>query len=143
VPTQNASCHSRAVNTELHRFSRDKCLLPRSKFVKLRGHGDSNPTAPTMFSIFNRLGGYAGRFAKRDERLSKVQSGAKDYRPWLTRGAECQRPWRRSFVTGISVEKLTILSKSLDGKNLDHRVRFTDTWILLNSLWKCVGVSPH
>jgi hypothetical protein len=48
VPTQNAPCHSPAVNTVLHRFCRDRCPLPRSRYMKLRGYGDSNPTAPTI-----------------------------------------------------------------------------------------------
>jgi hypothetical protein len=40
----NDPCHSRAVNTELHRISRERCHLPRAKCMKLRSGVCSTPT---------------------------------------------------------------------------------------------------
>jgi hypothetical protein len=78
---------------------------------------------------------YDGSVAERDEWLKKVQSEAKDYRNLAT-----VEQTARSYggdtvvVNGIYVEKLII-----KGRNVDRRVRFTDTWILQNSYWKCVA----
>jgi hypothetical protein len=75
-----------------------------------------------------------GSFLERDEWLKKVQSGAKDYRA-LANVAQTARDFGDAVVvTGIYVEKLII-----KGANVDRRVRFTDTWIRLNSHWKCVA----
>ena len=50
-----APCHSRAVNTELGRISRDRCHLPQANYMKLRLHGDSIPSALTILLVSNGL----------------------------------------------------------------------------------------
>jgi len=78
---------------------------------------------------------YDGSIAERDEWLRKVQSEAKDYRN-LANVEQTARAYGGDavVVNGIYVEKLTI-----KGRNVDRRVRFTDTWILQNSHWRCVA----
>ena len=78
---------------------------------------------------------YDGSVAERDEWLRKVQSEAKDYRN-LANVEQTAHAYGDDavVVNGIYVEKLTI-----KGKNVDRRVRFTDTWILQNSHWRCVA----
>ena len=77
---------------------------------------------------------YDGSFMERDEWLKKVQSESKDYQE-LANVAQTARAYGDTVVvTGIYVEKLKI-----KGKNVDRRVRFTDTWIFQNSHWECVA----
>jgi ketosteroid isomerase-like protein len=78
---------------------------------------------------------YDGSVAERDEWLKKIQSEAKDYRN-LANVEQTARVYGGDtvVVNGIYVEKLTI-----KGRNVDRRVRFTDTWILQNSHWRCVA----
>jgi Domain of unknown function (DUF4440) len=77
---------------------------------------------------------YDGSVAERDEWLRKVQSDAKNYRNLANVEQTARAYGDAVVVNGIYVEKLTI-----KGRNVDHRVRFTDTWILQNSHWRCVA----
>ena len=77
---------------------------------------------------------YDGTLMNRDQWLRKVQSPAKDYRQ-LANVEQTARVYDDSVVViGIYVEKL-----SIKGKNVDRRIRFTDTWIFQNSHWECVA----
>jgi hypothetical protein len=77
---------------------------------------------------------YDGSFMERDEWLKKVQGESKDYREMANVAQTAHAYGDTVVVTGIYVEKLKI-----KGKNVDRRVRFTDTWIFENGHWECVA----
>ena len=77
---------------------------------------------------------YDGSFMERDEWLKKVQGESKDYREMANVAQTARAYGDVVVVTGIYVEKLKI-----KGKNVDRRVRFTDTWIFENGHWECVA----
>ena len=77
---------------------------------------------------------YDGTIMDRDQWLRKVQSLAKEYRH-LSNVEQNARVYGDAVVViGVYVEKMKI-----KGKDLDRRVRFTDTWIFQNSRWECVA----
>ena len=77
---------------------------------------------------------YDGTIMDRDQWLRKVQSLAKDYRH-LSNVEQTARAYGDAVVViGIYLEKMKI-----KGKNVDRRIRFTDTWIFQNSHWECVA----
>ena len=77
---------------------------------------------------------YDGTIMDRDQWLRKVQSLAKDYRH-LSNVEQNARVYGDAVVViGVYLEKMKI-----KGKNVDRRVRFTDTWIFQNSHWECVA----
>jgi hypothetical protein len=77
---------------------------------------------------------YDGSRMDRDQWLRKVQSGAKDYRSLANVEQTPHAYGDAVVVIGIYVEKLTI-----KGKNVNRRIRFTDTWIFQNGQWECVA----
>jgi hypothetical protein len=77
---------------------------------------------------------YDGSFMERDEWLKKVEGESKDYREMANVAQTARAYGDIVVVTGIYVEKLKI-----KGKNVDRRVRFTDTWIFENGHWECVA----
>jgi len=77
---------------------------------------------------------YDGTIMDRDQWLRKVQSSAKDYQH-LSNVEQNARVYGDAVVViGVYVEKMKI-----KGKEVDRRVRFTDTWIFQNSHWECVA----
>jgi hypothetical protein len=77
---------------------------------------------------------YDGTIMDREQWLRKVQSLAKEYRH-LSNVEQNARVYGDAVVViGVYVEKMKI-----KGKNVDRRVRFTDTWIFQNSHWECVA----
>ena len=77
---------------------------------------------------------YDGTIMDRDQWLRKVQSSAKDYNH-LSNVEQNARVYGDAVVViGVYVEKMKI-----KGKNVDRRVRFTDTWIFQNRHWECVA----
>ena len=77
---------------------------------------------------------YDGTIMDRDQWLRKVQSLAKDYRH-LSNVEQNARVYGDAVVViGVYLEKMKI-----KGKDVDRRVRFTDTWIFQNSHWECVA----
>ena len=77
---------------------------------------------------------YDGTIMDRDQWLRKVGSLAKDYRH-LSNVEQNARVYGDAVVViGVYLEKMKI-----KGKDVDRRVRFTDTWIFQNSHWECVA----
>lgn len=77
---------------------------------------------------------YDGTIMDRDQWLRKVESSAKDYQH-LSNVEQNARVYGDAVVViGVYVEKMKI-----KGKDVDRRVRFTDTWIFQNSHWECVA----
>ncbi len=66
--------------------------------------------------------------------LRKVQSPAKDYRNLSNVEQNARVYGDAAVVIGVYLEKMKI-----KGKDADHRVRFTDTWIFQNGHWECVA----
>lgn len=77
---------------------------------------------------------YDGTSMDRDQWLRKVQSRAKDYRHLSNVEQNARAYGDAVVVIGVYVEKMKI-----KGKDVDRRVRFTDTWIFQNSHWECVA----
>ena len=77
---------------------------------------------------------YDGTIMDRDQWLRKVQSLAKDYRH-LSNVEQNARVYGDAVVViGVYLEKMKI-----KGKDVDRRVRFTDTWLFQNRHWECVA----
>src|SRR6202163_600860 len=76
---------------------------------------------------------YDGTIMDRDQWLRKVQSLAKDYRHLSNIEQNARAYGDAVVVIGVYIEKMKI-----KGKDVDRRVRFTDTWIQ-NSHWECVA----
>jgi hypothetical protein len=77
---------------------------------------------------------YDGTIMDRDQWLRKVQSQAKDYQH-LSNVEQNARVYSDAVVViGVYLEKMKI-----KGKDVDRRVRFTDTWIFQNSHRECVA----
>jgi hypothetical protein len=77
---------------------------------------------------------YDGRLMDRNEWLTKVHSGAKDYRALVNVVQTAHVYGETVVVIGIYLEKMTI-----KGENVDRRSRFTDTWVFQNNHWECVA----
>ena len=77
---------------------------------------------------------YDGTIMDRDQWLRKIQSPAKDYRNLSNVEQNARAYGDAVVVIGIYLEKMKI-----KGKDVDRRVRFTDTWIFQNSHWECVA----
>jgi Domain of unknown function (DUF4440) len=77
---------------------------------------------------------YDGTIMGRDQWLRKVQSLAKDYRHLSNVEQNARAYGDAVVVIGVYLEKMKI-----KGKDVDRRVRFTDTWIFQNSHWECVA----
>ena len=77
---------------------------------------------------------YDGTILDRDQWLRKVQSLAKEYRHLSNVEQNARAYGDAVVVIGVYVEKMKI-----KGKDVDRRVRFTDTWIFHNSRWECVA----
>jgi len=77
---------------------------------------------------------YDGTIMDRDQWLRKVQSSAKDYQHLSNVEQNARVYGDAVIVIGVYVEKMKI-----KGKDVDRRVRFTDTWIFQNSHWECVA----
>jgi hypothetical protein len=82
--------------------------------------------------------GYDGSFMERDEWLKKVQGESKDYREMANVAQTARAYGDVVVVTGIYVEKLKI-----KGKNVDRRVRFTDTGFSKTAIGNVSRVSPR
>ena len=77
---------------------------------------------------------YDGTIMDRNQWLRKVQSQAKDYRHLSNIEQNARAYGDAVVVIGVYLEKMKI-----KGKDVDRRVRFTDTWIFQNSHWECVA----
>jgi len=77
---------------------------------------------------------YDGTIMDREHWLRKVQSLAKEYRHLSNVEQNARAYGNAVVVIGVYVEKMKIR-----GKDVDRRVRFTDTWIFQNSHWECVA----
>ena len=77
---------------------------------------------------------YDGTIMDRDQWLRKVQSPAKDYLHLSNVEQNARAYGDAVVVIGVYLEKMKI-----KGKDVDRRVRFTDTWIFQNSHWECVA----
>jgi len=77
---------------------------------------------------------YDGTIMDRDQWLRKVQSQAKDYVHLSNVEQNAHAYGDAVVVIGVYVEKMKI-----KGKDVDRRVRFTDTWVFQNSRWECVA----
>jgi Domain of unknown function (DUF4440) len=77
---------------------------------------------------------YDGTIMDRDQWLRKVQSLAKDYRHLSNVEQNARAYGDAVVVIGVYLEKMKI-----KGKDVDRRVRFTDTWIFQNRHWECVA----
>ncbi len=70
----------------------------------------------------------------RDQWLRKVESLAKDYRHLSNVEQNARAYGDAVVVIGVYLEE-----NDDQGKDVDRRVRFTDTWIFQNSHWECVA----
>ena len=77
---------------------------------------------------------YDGTIMDRDQWLRKVQSQAKDYVHLSNVEQNAHAYGDAVVVIGVYVEKMKI-----KGRDVDRRVRFTDTWVFQNSRWECVA----
>ena len=77
---------------------------------------------------------YDGPIMDRDQWLRKVQSQAKDYQHLSNVEQNARAYGDAVVVIGVYLEKMKI-----KGKDVDRRVRFTDTWIFQNHHWECVA----
>ena len=77
---------------------------------------------------------YDGTIMDRDQWLRKVQSQAKDYLHLSNVEQNARAYGDAVVVIGVYVEKMKI-----KGKDVDRRVRFTDTWIFQNRRRECVA----
>jgi len=77
---------------------------------------------------------YDGTIMDRDQWLRKVQSTAKDYQHLSNVEQNARAYGDAVVVIGVYLEKMKI-----KGKDVDRRVRFTDTWIFQNRHWECVA----
>src|ERR1700686_79033 len=77
---------------------------------------------------------YDGTIMDRGQWLRKVQSQAKDYVHLSNVEQNAHAYGDAVVVIGVYIEKMKI-----KGKDVDRRVRFTDTWIFQNSRWECVA----
>jgi hypothetical protein len=69
-----------------------------------------------------------------DTVLKLFGRGAKDYRHLSNVEQNARAYGDAVVVIGVYLEKMKI-----KGKDVDRRVRFTDTWIFQNSHWECVA----
>src|ERR1700688_3126457 len=77
---------------------------------------------------------YDGTIMDRRQWLRNVQSQANDYVHLSSVEQNAHADGDAVVVIGVYIEKMKIKVK-----DVDRRVRFTDTWVFQNSRWECVA----